>query len=103
MLSPAKVSEIRRLLARGNISQRQVARELGISRGTVDAVASGKRPDYPVRIVEEDYECLLPPVRCRGCGGMVHGPCRLCRMRALKARQQAMARARRRDYLAAAG
>jgi Helix-turn-helix len=83
MLSPAKVEEVRRLLVRGNVSQRQIAKLLGVSRGSVNAIASGKRPDYPVReLDEDDIRCWLPPVRCNGCGGMVYAPCRLCRLRA---------------------
>ncbi|HEY2759241.1 MAG TPA: hypothetical protein VGI75_00820, partial [Pirellulales bacterium] len=73
-----------------------------ISRGVVGAVASGKRPDYSRKTPEEPL-CLLPAVRCRGCGGFVHPPCRLCRVRALKARELVMAKARRRDLLSAAG
>jgi hypothetical protein len=103
MLSPAQVEEIRRLLARGNISQRQIARELRISRGTIGAIASGKRPNYPITIPEEDVACTLPPVRCRGCGGLVHAPCRLCRMRAIKARERALLKARLKYILPAAG
>jgi hypothetical protein len=103
MLPQAKVEEVHRLLALGNISQRQIARELGISRGTVGAIASGKRLDFPANIPEADFQCLLPPMRCRGCGGLVHHPCRLCRIRALISREQARAKARRRDFLAAAG
>jgi hypothetical protein len=102
MLSPAKVDEVRRLLARGILSQRKIARNLKISRGTVDAIASGKRPDYPAPEIEEDIDCRLPPVRCRNCGGMVHGPCRLCRVRTIKARQLALAKARRLDFYRAA-
>jgi hypothetical protein len=83
MLSPAKVEEVRRLLARGNVSQRKIARLLDVSRGSVNAIASGKRPDYPVKEPDEDdLRCWLPPVRCSGCGGMVYAPCRLCRVRA---------------------
>ena len=62
MLSPAQVEEVRRRLARGNISQRQISRELRISRGTIGAIASGKRPNYPINIPEEDVDCTLPPV-----------------------------------------
>lgn len=102
MLTPGKVEEVRRLLALGNVSQRQIARQLRVSRGTVSAIASGKRPDYPIRTPEEP-ELLLPPVRCPGCGGMVHPPCRACRVRKFRARQLALKRGRRRDMLAAAG
>ena len=82
MLSPAKVEEVRRLLVRGNVSQRQIAKLLDVSRGSVNAIASGKRSDYPVKELDaDDIRCWLPPVRCNGCGGMVYAPCRLCRLR----------------------
>jgi predicted transcriptional regulator len=88
MLTPAKITEARRLLDRGLMSQREIARELGISRTTLRAIAKGRRPEIPVDAAEDDSKCQLPPVRCRGCGGMVHAPCRLCRLRELKARRQ---------------
>jgi hypothetical protein len=85
MLSPAKVEEVRRLLARENISQRQIAKILNVSRGSVNAIASGKRPEYPAKeFDEDDIRCWLPPVRCDGCGGMVYAPCRLCRTRGVQ-------------------
>lgn len=104
MLSPGKVMEIRRLLASGNHSQRQVARITGVSRGTVGAIASGRRPDYPTKAPDED-DCQHHslPVRCHGCGGWVHVPCRLCRVRAWHAQQQKLALAHRRECIRAAG
>ena len=81
---------------RGDVSQRQIARELEISRGSVNAIASGKRPDYPVKeLDEDDIRCWLPPVRCSGCGGMVYAPCRLCRVRAVQSGQRSPADAQR--------
>ena len=83
MLSPAKVEKIRRLLVRGNVSQRHIAKAAGVSRGSVNAIACGKRPDYRVtNFDDEDSGRWLPPVRRGGCGGMVYAPCRLCRIRA---------------------
>jgi DNA-binding XRE family transcriptional regulator len=102
MATPAKVAEVRQLLAQGNISQRQIARFLGISRGTVGAIASGKRPDYSPKIPELPL-CLLPPVRCRGCGGYVHPPCRVCRLRNLRAQELARVQAHPDYSLLAAG
>jgi DNA-binding XRE family transcriptional regulator len=90
MLTPAKVAEARRLLDRGQKSQREIARELEISRTTLRAIANGRRPDVVIDIPEEDPKCQLPPVRCRGCGGMVHAPCRVCRLRKLTAGRQSM-------------
>ena len=46
MLAPSVVEEIRRLLAEDTLSYRKIARLTGVSRGTIGAIASGKRPDY---------------------------------------------------------
>ena len=102
MVTPAKVAGVRQLLAQGNISQRQIARQLGISRGTVGAIASGKRPDYLLKIPDLP-QCLLPPVRCPGCGGYVHPPCRVCRLRNLRAQELARVQPSQHHSLLAAG
>ncbi|HZZ27146.1 MAG TPA: helix-turn-helix domain-containing protein [Pirellulales bacterium] len=103
MLPQAKVDEIRLLLAKGTVSQRQIARELGISRGTVGAIAAGKRPNYSIKIPDEGIDRMVMPTRCRGCGGLVRAPCRLCRIRALIARERALSEARLKYALSAAG
>ena len=94
MLAPSMVLEIRRLLAEGIFSQRKIARLTGVSRGSVGAIASGKRPDYELRSrVEDKFERPAgPPRRCPTCGGMVYMPCRLC---ALRRRLAAKGRSRR--------
>lgn len=83
MLDQGLVDEIRRLLAAGQWSMRKVARELRVSRGTVGAIAHGRRLDRLPRTADDDL--LLMPLgplrRCPGCGGMVHLPCLLCRVR----------------------
>jgi hypothetical protein len=62
------------LLAAG-LSQREVARELGINKNTVNAIAKrwsdGPRPSS-----------RTPPgyARCPTCGGMVQMPCRRCEL-----------------------
>ncbi len=84
MIAPKIVAEIQRLLTEGMLSQRKIAGVTGVSRGTVGAIASGKRPDYEtLRPPEDDAweEPAGPPERCPGCGGMVYMPCRLCRAR----------------------
>ncbi len=88
MLSPTKVEEVRRLLGLGQMSQRKIARHLGISRGSVGTIATGKRLDFAVSGADDESQCQLPPVRCRGCGGMVHAPCRHCRVREIAARRR---------------
>jgi hypothetical protein len=99
MIAVAKVKEAERLLSEGKLSQRTIARHVGISRASVGAIANGTRPDYEERRRQRasESEPLLGPLeRCPGCGGMVYTPCRLCRVRRLKATEQAQARARRR-------
>jgi transcriptional regulator with XRE-family HTH domain len=49
MIAPSMVDEVRRLLSEGRLSQRAIARRTGISRGTVAAIASGRRPAYGAR------------------------------------------------------
>jgi len=88
MITPSVVQEIRRLLTEGKLSQRKIARMTGISRGTVGAIAAGRRPDYEsLRSAADDEfaEPIGPPRRCPGCGGMVYVPCRLCHTRCLQA------------------
>ncbi len=88
MIAPSVVQEVRRLLAQGNLSQRKIAGITRISRGSVGAIASGKRSDHGSlrRAAKDELPAPTgPPQRCPGCGGMVYMPCRLCRTRALKA------------------
>jgi transcriptional regulator with XRE-family HTH domain len=101
MLAPAKVEETKRLLSDGKLSQRRIAKLLGVSRATVSAIASGKRPDYEARRRErgdddEGYVPLGPIERCPGCGGKVHTPCHLCHVRKVKDEEQRAAAYRRR-------
>lgn len=83
MLEKAQIDWIVQLLAAGNLSHRRIARLTGISRGTVSAIANGKRAVDRVRQTPVE-PCFTPgpPARCRGCGGMVYMPCLLCRVRA---------------------
>jgi hypothetical protein len=88
MLDPALVETIRRMLAAGKWSMRKVARMTGVSRGTILAIAHGKRRDRPRRLAEESdpgFQPSGPLRRCPGCGGLVQMPCRLCRVRAWRA------------------
>lgn len=81
MIAPEIVADVRRLLAEGTHSQRKIARLTGISRGTVGAIASGRRPDYNNFDNGNLEEPSGPPKRCPGCGGKVYMPCLLCRAR----------------------
>ena len=87
MIDESAVGEIRRLLAQGRFSQRHIAQLVGVSRGTVNAIAQGRRPTHPPHRGGDD-ECVPPsglPARCPGCGGLVQMPCLACRVRSLKA------------------
>jgi transcriptional regulator with XRE-family HTH domain len=98
MLAPAKVDEAKRLVDEGKLSQRKIAKLLGMSRATVAAIASGKRPDYEARrrALAAEEEPLGPIERCPTCGGRVYMPCRLCRVRRSLAREQRIAKMLRR-------
>ena len=83
MIGETVVAEIRQLLHEGKLSQRTIARQAGVSRGTVNAIALGKRPEPVVRRrPESDF---VPPSgsvrRCGGCGAKVQMPCLLCYVR----------------------
>jgi transcriptional regulator with XRE-family HTH domain len=87
MIALDVADEIKRLLDEGNLSQRRIARQLGVSRGTVHAIARGKRPDYRTRKREREDEFVAtgaPWGRCPTCGGMVQMPCLACRVRAIR-------------------
>jgi hypothetical protein len=87
MVSQGVVDQILRLLADGHLSQRKIARSVGVSRGTIGAIAKGHRPR--IRTTEDRWgdpnRPLGPPSRCGGCGGLVYMPCLLCHVRYLKA------------------
>jgi hypothetical protein len=89
MIAQAIADEVERLLSEGRLSQRQIARATGISRGTVGSIAQGKRKR------RRTAESFLDPTRPLGpphrCGGLVYGRCLLCRVRAWKAEQSAAA------------
>ncbi len=73
-------------------SQREIARLTGVSRGTVSAIALGRRPDYrllPAQTVARDDSSdplSGPHERCRACGCFVqaHVACRVCRARRVR-------------------
>ncbi len=84
MIAAAVIEEIYRMLGERQSSQRGIARRLGVSRGTVNAVARGRRPAYSRRPAVH-YRGFQPPSglprRCPGCGGMVQMPCLVCYLR----------------------
>jgi len=82
MVDPQLVAEVKRKLEQ-SVKQRQIARDLPISRGTIGRIANGTRPDYEAA---ERYELEAgargPPVRCPACGAkVVITPCRACKIR----------------------
>ena len=87
MISQLAVEQIQRLLAERRLSQRKIARTVGVSRGTVGSIAKGHRPRIhrSEDALGDPCRPLGPPRRCRGCGGLVFMPCLLCRVRELKA------------------
>ncbi len=91
MLAPELVEQIRGMLADGRMSRRGVARELRVSRGAVDAIAQGRRPDYTAHCQDRTPGLDMPagPIeRCPGCGARVRMPCLACRLRALQQLQK---------------
>ncbi len=93
MLAPKTVDEVHRLLSEGKLSQRAIARRLGISRGTVCAMATGRRGNCESLARANgggnSSKPADPSERCPGCGAMVYMPCRLCRARAAVAKRSA--------------
>jgi len=84
MIAHRVVNEISRLLAEDQLSQREIARRLEVSRGTVSRISTGKRSDHTAE--RSEVENSGPPQRCPTCGAMVLMPCRGCRTRAAMAR-----------------
>lgn len=82
MLSRHIVDQIKALLDQKQLSQRAIARRLGVSRGTVNSIATGRRIE--AEISDETLLHDRPPERCPGCGGLVYLPCLLCEIRQLK-------------------
>ena len=89
MLAHKTVEEVRRLLVDTSLSQRQIARLVHVSHGTVQAIASGKRPDRPHGRQGQPLVAPCGPWRrCRGCGARVRMPCLACILRRAAARRR---------------
>jgi hypothetical protein len=86
------IAEIHSLLFVEHCSQRAVARRLGVSRGSVQAVARGKYRLHPP-LKRPTGEGFQPPqgrhLRCPGCGGKVQLPCLACYLRRKKEKENA--------------
>lgn len=79
MLSQSLILEIDRLLKEGQLSQRKIARRLGVSRGTISAIARGRRRLHGKESRREKRSAR--PARCPVCGYRVYLPCMICRAR----------------------
>ena len=90
MIDPKVIDTVRQLLAEGKLSYREIALRTGISRSTISSVAAGKRVADNNKFLENDapLQPLGPARRCPNCGGLVYLPCKLCRVRAMKRKQQ---------------
>jgi hypothetical protein len=91
MLAKSLIDQIDRLLREGGLSQRKIAARLRVSRGTVAAIASGRRGLYGREAGDETSSALTPhspPERCPHCGYRVYAPCLICRSRDFQQRQQ---------------
>ena len=96
MISPKIIAEAARLLLARELSQRQIAARLGISRGTVLAVSRKRRPlklrrvarsakprsKEQRRFVERvTLRAANLPARCPECKHLVLMPCQICASR----------------------
>lgn len=91
MLSNHVVRQIQQLLEKGEWSQRRIADHLCVSRGSVGAIAAGKRPDYEAIKRERDKGFIAPsgpPKRCERCGVLVCMPCLACQIAAMQQRER---------------
>jgi hypothetical protein len=89
MLPLELISNVDALIREGDLSHREIARQLGVSRGTVSAIANRRRGIYG-KDEKDKYTPLapsLPAVRCRECGNRVHPPCLICQVRGKRQRQ----------------
>lgn len=90
MVNPGREGAAAELLAAGTLSQRAIARQAKVSRGTVNAMANGRRPrDLSRRAAAakpngQTIVTVPMEARCLGCGVMVTFlPCHRCRIRKL--------------------
>lgn len=96
MISPTIIAEAARLLFARELSQRQIAARLGISRGTVLAISRQRRPLNLCRVDRAMHAntkqqrryverlTLQPaqlPERCPECRNLVLMPCQACASR----------------------
>lgn len=83
MLPTALIHEIDHLLKEGALSHRKIAIRLGVSRGTISAIANGRRGLHGKEAddVRRVRVHTSPPARCPRCGYRVYLPCLICEAR----------------------
>jgi NADH pyrophosphatase NudC (nudix superfamily) len=89
MLPAALIKEIDALLRQGELSHRQIAIRLHVSRAVVSAIANGRRALYG-KEEKGKYSPLTPTLaakRCPKCGHRVYPPCLICLAREKRERQ----------------
>lgn len=97
MLTSTVVEEVQRLLKEGKLSWRKIAGRTGVSRGSVHAIAHGRRTtrlrrpsstahDPPRRTPGSELPIGLegPIGRCGECGRRMVLPCRACHITRMK-------------------
>jgi len=87
MLKSQIVLKILFLLKEKKFSQRKIAKMVGVSRGTVSAIALGKRKLTRYLSAQEGNKVVSPqgpPRRCPGCGAKTKMPCLACQLREKK-------------------
>ena len=81
MIEQSIIETIEKLLAQDGLSQRQIAKIMKVSRGTVYAVAKGKRTLKKNKSNTSPF--VFPegkPSRCPYCGAIVQMPCLSCQI-----------------------
>lgn len=76
MLSDCQVDRVKSLL--GRMSERAVARQSGVSRGSVKKIREGRWQRKKIAGPDGEMEELPPAERCGQCGRKVVMPCRAC-------------------------
>ena len=81
MLNQATVDRVK-TLAEDGLSQRKIAKKVGIARESVRRILNGTRPNYAEKSSLEPVNVFSGVTgRCPGCGGFVHLPCLACKVR----------------------
>jgi transcriptional regulator with XRE-family HTH domain len=92
MISEAVEREVKRLLETGGITQRGIARRIGVSRQTV-ANVKNRKPVEIRKAIKRKLENSLAEMekivggrinRCPGCGALVYGECYECCLKKAK-------------------